>query len=186
MPEQKDSFALATVQQLSPLYVAFEGQIDDNGNPLVTQVALVTLADYYPVVGDRVLLARVGKTWVVLGEIGPGWSPWTALGLGTHMSYVDTGEYRPAYRFHVGLQKVELRGLGRPTATLNTTETVFTVPAGISPAKIEILEHNAGAGAGSSGRLDVTPGGNINSRTALTTTNYVSLSGLSYSYSADI
>jgi hypothetical protein len=131
MPEQKDSFALATVQQLSPLYVAFEGQFDDNGNPLVTQVALVPLDSYNPFVGDRVVLARVGKTWVIVNSISEN-VPWTPLPFNARWTNYSAGVWDACqYRKFNGI--VYLRGLFKPVSASSGAQSgddIATMPVG--------------------------------------------------------
>ncbi len=64
-----DPYAIAWVTSLSPLRVAFEGNVDASGNLVETPQALVALSTYSPAVGSRVLLSKVGGTWVIMGSI---------------------------------------------------------------------------------------------------------------------
>lgn len=64
-----EPFGLATVTNAIPLYVAWEGDIDDAGNSYYTPQAYACLDDYSPVVGDRVLMLHTGNTWTCLGSI---------------------------------------------------------------------------------------------------------------------
>ena len=64
-----DYFAIATITNLSPLRVAFEGNVDVNGNPVETPQAMMTWRNLDLIVGDRVIMIQVGDTWVVAGVI---------------------------------------------------------------------------------------------------------------------
>ena len=66
-------FQLATVtSQHNPgVRVSFDGDIDDNGANIETNITFMCVTNYLPYVNDRVLMAKVGSTWVVVGVIGP-------------------------------------------------------------------------------------------------------------------
>lgn len=149
---------------------------------------------YNPTIGDRCVCSRAGqdKRLIILAgspsAVSGEWTAWTAIPLGANVTYSDTAEYRPAFRTNPNLQKVELRGLVRPTATLSTNEVIGTLPAGSRPAKICIVLHNTANTSGSTGRLDIQTTGNLAERAspALTVANYISLEAISFSTSADI
>ncbi len=61
---------ITTVDSTNGVYIAFEGDEDDNGASVETVSPLPILGSYYPTVNDRVLLASVKDTWVILGEVG--------------------------------------------------------------------------------------------------------------------
>jgi hypothetical protein len=61
--------SIATDTGVFPIYVAFEGELDDTGAAITTPAAVGALASYYPMNGDRVILMRTGRTWTILGGI---------------------------------------------------------------------------------------------------------------------
>lgn len=58
------AWKLGTVTSTDPLNVQIDGEADDAG------ITYPALASYPAAIEDKVLLARVGATWVVLGEAG--------------------------------------------------------------------------------------------------------------------
>lgn len=67
----EDPYALGYIEYTDATtnYVSFEGNVDDNGARVYTPQNIGSLSSYDPIVGDRVLLLRVGHTWVILGAI---------------------------------------------------------------------------------------------------------------------
>ncbi len=109
------AFDIGTVSTLNAngngdgaIYVQYGGEIDDDENPVESQNAIWPITGYQPVVGDRVLLAVVGETWVALGALNTavGWDGPTGALIG------------------------ENEGTTGNTVTLTTGGTNFIVPVG--------------------------------------------------------
>jgi hypothetical protein len=129
-----------------------------------------------------------GQTIISTAVTPFGWSDWTAIPLGANVTYSDTLEYRPAYRYNTQLRKGELRGLIRPTVTISTNELVGTLPVAARPQKICIMLGAVSASSALSGRLDINTNGELRERAspALTTAQFISLDGMNYSLDADV
>ena len=68
-PPAEEAYALATVMAIAPVTVAFDGEIDDTGVAITTPMTMKYLKSYTPTVNDRVIMLRVGKSWVIVGAI---------------------------------------------------------------------------------------------------------------------
>lgn len=139
--------------------------------------------EYDPQVGDRVVLLRAGRTWVIMGEVGglgrgPNRVPWIPLPYqngwedyetGTKPNYTR-GEYRK-----VG-DVVQLRGLLRG----GTANPITTLPAGFRPpADLIFCTMSSDAHK----RIDVRSDGSIHTRGGIPT--WVSVSGVSWATTDD-
>lgn len=69
VPQPTSQFALATIMSISPITISFDGNIDDDENPVTDPGSVAYLDSYTPNLGDRVLVASIGKSWVVLGYV---------------------------------------------------------------------------------------------------------------------
>lgn len=65
--EDQRLFRLGTID---PAYSSGQPKVTWDGEGAVTTKDYVHLSSYAPKAGERVLAARVGRTWVVLGRLG--------------------------------------------------------------------------------------------------------------------
>ena len=135
-PPSGSPFQIGVVRSISPLNISFDGEVDDNGNPITNPTSLVSLAGYFPTVGDRVLLAQVGKTWVVIDIIqsAPVWqslSPYYVTNITDFGSPYDPGQFTKIGGI------VYLRGLIKATGAIAQVSDIITgLPAGYGRAAI--------------------------------------------------
>lgn len=92
-PQPESGFALGTVENLSPLNISFEGEVDDAGNRIVNPTTIVRLDSVFPSGGDRVLMMHVGNTWVIIDTLtvnSPVWQPLSSFYQGNVADYGGT------------------------------------------------------------------------------------------------
>lgn len=177
--EPPSAFELGTVTTLAGPLVTFDKDLIETPSPIqVTN-------GYSPVLGDRVILARVGNSWVIIGSVAAAAVPaWFALPLAANMSaYTSTNTVLPSYTRSRGI--VRCRGLVKKSSAFVTGDLLGTLPAG--------FRHNTLNQDGTAGYLDfpssqpsgygtlrVYPTGAIQFVNFGGTPAYVSLAGINY------
>ena len=158
-------FSLGVISTLindGTVTVSFEGDIDDDGNTVPSDdLALVSLDSYNPLVGDRVLLAEVGDTWVVVDSFQRN-IPWTAFPYAANISDVAGGFDASQYCRVGGV--VWIRGVGKIGVTATNGFDIGTLPVGCRMAAIGGNGQGIGVSAVSfstngAARLAMLPGG---------------------------
>jgi hypothetical protein len=129
LPEEDisgDTIGIGVVTNKVPLYIAWEGDIDDAGNSYYTPQAYARVDSYSPVVGDRVLMLHTGNTWTCLGSLAmkPDWQP---LSYGTNVADFDPVGFDAGQYCKFG-GVVYLRGQIKATGTIAINATLATLP----------------------------------------------------------
>lgn len=65
-PSSSSNFRLATID---PTYTSGKPSVTFDGESTVSTKTFTYLGSYTPVASDRVLMVRVGSSWVILGEV---------------------------------------------------------------------------------------------------------------------
>lgn len=169
-------YSLATISTLvgdGTVTVTFEGDVDDDLNPVPSDdLPLVSLDTYNPLVGDRVLIAEVGDTWVVIDSLAEN-IPWTALPYAANISDA-AGGFDPGQYCRVG-GVVWIRGLGKIGVSVANGFDVATLPVGCRMAAVGGNGQAIGSSAvnfstNGAARLAMTGGGVLHLGTPTATT----------------
>lgn len=89
----EDPYAIATITSVNPVYVAFEGNVDDTGTPIQTPQTMTCLSPYTPLLGDRVLMLHVGHTWVIIGSLSNAGIPYARYVTARTANAIAAGAY---------------------------------------------------------------------------------------------
>lgn len=143
-------FELATITsiQTGGVRVAFDADVDDSGNPVETAKTFPQLgAAITQQVGSRVLMLKLGKTWVVVSNISDD-VPWTGLPYATN--WADQGSpYEPGMYCKVdGI--VYIRGLIKTTVSF-ANQAAFTTALPVGCRTANASGYVYGSGVNSSG-----------------------------------
>lgn len=131
-----NDYALATVTsyQTGGVRVAFDGDIDDSGNPIETAVTFVCLG-VAPGVGNRVLMLKIGATWMVLGPINtllPERVHWNRSANIAANAYVDVGQ--PPANDYMTSTLISLNSANATQLTMSVDCHLDLVITGSAPA----------------------------------------------------
>lgn len=137
------------------------------------------LTSRQPQPGERVMLAWVSKTYIILGT-APGRAlntSWASPPLGTHMTAFASPYWGPQY-LSLSTGEIQVEGLVAFTGAISPGTVLFNLPVGFRPNVQQVFRTPCGTSGGTvdtSTRLDVSTAGDVWAQPAFVASDWVSV-----------